>query len=248
MEKELVDIIEDKKFIELTSSERESLQEWCSNEEEFDQLKLVFLGVEQMKTAQVMTPKAETKNSLDAIFAQKHSKIPPVFWYNTVFTVLYPTDKPIQRRPLMQIAAIGLLFLLVYPFVSNNKLIETTPQLAKVEEPAVKEELKVLSTEKDKTIVENLDENITKSPVTRLQESTIEMSPGVEGLTFSSPEPAVASATYSWSTDSRVDAASTLTGAVSDHPDGIFIGSSTNSFSQAASSQPAVFDLLTATF
>jgi hypothetical protein len=195
-----------------------------------------------------MTPKAETKNSLDAIFAQKHSKIPPVFWYNTVFTVLYPTDKPIQRRPLMQIAAIGLLFLFVYPFVSNNKLIETTPQLAKVEEPTIKEELKGLSSEKDKTIVENLDENITESPVTRVQESTIEMSPGVEGLTFSSPEPAVASATYSWTTDARVDASLSLTGAVSDHPDGIFIGSSTNSFSQAASSQPAVFDLLTATF
>lgn len=248
MEKELVDIIEDKKFIELTSSERESLKEWCSTEEEFDQLKLVFLEVEQMKRTQVMTPRAETKNSLDAIFAQKHSKIPPVFWYNSFFTVLYPTDKPIQRRPLMQIAAIGLLFLLVYPFVSTNKLIETTPQLAKVEEPAVKEELKGLSAEKDKTIVDDLDENITDLPETRLQESTIEMSPGVEGLIFSSPEPAVASATYSWTTDSRVDASSSLTGAISDHPDGIFIGSSTNSFSQAASSQPAVFDLLTATF
>ena len=248
MEKELVDIIEDKKFIELTSSERESLKEWCSTEEEFDQLKMVFLGVEQMKTAHIMTPRAETKNSLDAIFAQKHSKIPPVFWYNTVFTVLYPTDKPIQRRPLMQIAAIGLLFLLVYPFVSNNKLIETNPQLAKVEEPAVKEELKVLSTEKDKTIVENLDENITESAVTRLQESTIEMSSGAEDLTISSPEPVVASATYSWTTDTRVDAASSLTGAISDHPDGIFVGSSASSFSQAASSQPAVFDLLTATF
>lgn len=248
MEKELVDIIEDKKFIELTSSERESLKEWCSTEEEFDQLKMVFLGVEQMKTAQAMKPRAETKDSLDAIFAQKHSKISPVFWYNTVFTVLYPTDKPIQRRPLMQIAAIGLLFLLVYPFVSNNKLIETTPQLAKVEEPAVKEELKEISSEKDKTIVKNLEENITVQPVTRLQESTIEMSPGTEGLTISSPEPAVASASYSWTTDSRVDATSSLTRAVSDHPDGIFIGSSTNSFSQAASSQPAVFDLLTATF
>ena len=247
MEKVLVDIIEDKKFIELTSSERESLKEWCSTEEEFDQLKLVFLEVEQMKRTQVMTPRAETKNSLDAIFAQKHSKIPPVFWYNSFFTVLYPTDKPIQRRPLMQIAAIGLLFLLVYPFVSNNKFIETTPQLAKVEEPAVKEELKGLSAEKDKTIVDDLDENITDLPETRLQESTIEMSPGVEGLTFSSPEPAVA-ATYSWSSESRVDASSSLTGAISDHPDGIFIGSSTNSFSQAASSQPAVFDLLTATF
>ncbi|MEY3237306.1 MAG: hypothetical protein RI883_1407, partial [Bacteroidota bacterium] len=64
----------------------------------------------------------------------------------------------------------------------------------------------------------------------------------------SSPELAVSAATYSWTTDSRVDATSSLTGAVSDHPDGIFIGSSTNSFSQAASSQPAVFDLLTATF
>lgn len=248
MEKELVDIIEDKKFIELSSSERESLKEWCSTEEEFDQLKLVFLGVEEMKTAHIMTPRAETKNSLDAIFAQKHSKIPPVFWYNTVFTVLYPTDKPIQRRPLMQIAAIGLLFLFVYPFVSNNKLIETTPQLAKVEEPTIKEELKSLSSEKDKTSVENLNESITDIPDTRVQESTIEMSSGAEDLTISSPEPAVASATYAWSTDARVDAFSSLTGAVSDHPDGIFIGSSTNSFSQAASSQPAVFDLLTASF
>jgi hypothetical protein len=246
MEKELVDIIEDKKFIELTSSERESLKEWCSTEEEFDQLKMVFLGVEQMKTTQILIPRPATKESLDAIFAQKHSKIPPVFWYNTVFTVLYPTDKLIQRRPLMQIAAIGLLFLLVYPFVSNNKLIETTPQLAKVEEPAAKEELKEISSEKDKTIVENLEEKITVQPVTRLQESTIEMSPGVEDLTISSP--ATAAATYTWTTDVRVDDASSLTGAVSEHPDGIFIGSSINSFSQAASSQPAVFDLLTATF
>lgn len=248
MEKELVDIIEDKKFIELNSSERESLKEWCSTEEEFDQLKLVFLGVEQMKTSQVMTPRAKTKDSLDAIFAQKHSKVQPVFWYNTVFTVLYPTDKPIQRRPLMQIAAIGLIFMLAYPFVSGDNIMETTPQLAKVEKPSIKEELKSSSTEKDKTIVENLEENITDLPVTRLQESAIEMSPEVEGFTFSSQELTVAAATYSWTTDSRVDATSSLTRAVSDHPDGIFIGSSTNSFSQAASSQPAVFDLLTATF
>ena len=48
MDQEIVDIVLKKSFFELTDVERKDVFEWCSSEEEFDQMKHVFMEIELM--------------------------------------------------------------------------------------------------------------------------------------------------------------------------------------------------------
>lgn len=244
MEKDLIDIVIKKQFIELSEKDRTELKEWCSSEEEFEQLKLVFKGVERLKAAQTDLPKAETKKSLDELFAQKHAKGASTIWYNSILLALYPTDKPLLQRPIMQVAAIGLVMLMVYPFLFKNELDVQKPQMAKVEkqnESRSTQEMKEEASSETKSTIEEESEEQNFSTLSMLED--------VPMIFFSEDEIAkdksadsdaelAGAATYAW----------TAAPAVSDHPDGIYVGAKAISYSQSASDQPAVLDLLTATF
>ena len=132
MDKELVDIVLNKSFVELTTNERTELLEWCSNEDEFDQMKNVFLEVELMKKQQTENVRPETKRSLDALFDQKHGK-GSIIWNSSVVTALYPKEKPIYKRPLFQIAAACILFFMAYPIISNKSELKEVSSIAKNE-------------------------------------------------------------------------------------------------------------------
>lgn len=238
MEKELVNKIMEKRFIELSTAEREELKDWCSTEEEYDQLTHVFSAVEKMKADQLVQPKPETKRSLDDLFAQKHAKPAPVFWYNSVMVVLYPTDKSFARRPLVQIAAVGLIVLLTVPFLSKNQLNNDEPQIAKVEQtkPSVPQSKSVETITPEEV---NMTESTT-IPSVSVVEDKIDVITHIETI-----EPftaTVETATVSFGS-ARAEAALAF-----DHPDGIFTGESSVAYSQPASSQPAMLDLLTASF
>jgi hypothetical protein len=158
MDKELVNIVLKKSFIELTDIERNEILEWCSSEEEFDQMKQVFIEVELMKKSQNVNVNEEKKRDLDILFHDKF-KARPAFWSNSVVVALYPIDKPFQRRPLIQAAALALLFFISYPLYQNvqndiedtrfAKNEEVKKQTIKQEEP-VKDPLV-----KNEAIVEN---------------------------------------------------------------------------------------------
>ena len=113
MERDILDIVTKKKYFELTDTEKLELQEVCSTEEEFDQLKYVMSNVSTI-TWNEDSPKPETKAKLDDIFAETHPKAAPV-WYTSVLTFLAPADKPFYRQPILQLAAVGLLVLLALP-------------------------------------------------------------------------------------------------------------------------------------
>ncbi|MBL1279289.1 MAG: hypothetical protein COA33_003415 [Fluviicola sp.] len=130
MEKDIIDIVTEKEFIQLTASEKSELHEFCKTEEEYNQLKAVFASVSAMPI-DTPSPKAETKRDLDALFAQTHPRVAPI-WYNSVFAVIVPKDKPIYRQPILQVAAVALLFLLAVPMFSNDIVQEPT-KLAKNE-------------------------------------------------------------------------------------------------------------------
>lgn len=240
MEKELVDTVLEKNFIELNEKERSDLKEWCASEEEFDQLKMVFKGVEQLKVSQKITPSFETKRSLDDLFVQQHSKVPGTIWYNTILIAIYPTDKPLVRRPVFQLAAVALIVILAYPFIGANDIMNKKSEIAKVESsektPDFKtEESSALSTEQDKTLVQSEVKN----------EVNYE-----NQIPFEMPVDVVASAEISGfeSSFSAMATRKDVDLPVSTHPDGIFIGASAVTYSQPASSEPAIFDLLTTTF
>lgn len=239
MEKELVNTVLEKEFNELSSNERVALNDYCTSEEEFEQLKMVFLSVESLKKSETLQPRVETKNSLDDIFAQKHGHKPRAIWYNSALVVLYPTEKTFVKRPLVQIAAVALLLLLAYPLVNSTKIQDQSEtQLAevKVEKQNVKPlTAKTSNPASESTIVEPAIEPI-------VQTRSVEMDAMYEDVMVAAPEMSVEE--YR----SEPEAVFATVPVVAERPDGIYTGSSTVTFSQPASAQPQVFDLLTSTF
>lgn len=239
MEKELVNTVLEKEFNELSSNERVALNDYCSSEEEFEQLKMVFLSVESLKRSETVEPRVETKNSLDDIFAQKHGHKPRAIWYNSALVVLYPTEKAFVKRPLVQIAAVALLLLLAYPLVNSTKIQDQSEtQLAevKVEKQNVKPlTAKTSNPASESTVVEPAIEPI-------VQTRSVDMEPMYEDVMVAAAEMSVEE--YR----SEPEAVFAAVPAVAERPDGIYTGSSTVTFSQPASAQPQVFDLLTITF
>lgn len=246
MEKELVDKVLEKNFIELNERERDDLKEWCSSEEEFDQLKMVFRGVEQLKVSQTFNPSPETKRSLDSLFAEQHAKVPGTIWYNSILAAIYPTDKSFARRPLIQLAAVGLIVLLAYPFIGVNDMINKKNEVAQLEETKDISTVKAKETTgenfeaADKTLVQN--EVAEEIIVDEISPFEVSMEKSLEESKFDEIESATFTGIAAMPMRNVADI------PVSTHPDGIFIGASAVTYSQPASAQPAVFDLLTTTF
>jgi hypothetical protein len=242
MEKELVDLIAEKNFDQLNATEREALGEWCASEEEFQQMKDLFFGLEVLKNEARLTPKQETKKSLDDIFAATHAEPKTILWYNSVWMTVYPKEKAVFRRPLIQMAAAVVLLVLISPLffqtaIYTGKVQSAKNEVKQVEEPKIENNLpkqtdvEVKSTPvgntataqvADKEVLVAHDEDLRSSEMVDVLKR--------EDVEFASVAPSVAA------------------GAVFDHPDGIFIGEKSIAFSQAAKDQPGFLDLLTATF
>lgn len=236
MKEDLIDIVMTKEFVELTESERHDFTEWFTTQEEFEQMKQVFLEVERIKTKDRFVPRQATKDSLDALFASKHSKTAPTIWYNSVLVALYPKEKPAFQRPLLQVAAIVVLLLLVYPFLNTMKVKDEPVQMSRTE--SVHESKTNESADNvDPVVPTPAETKVVESPVLVAQETPILMD--VESVTeMSVSEERLAEA----------EDVSTFSSAAIAHPDGIFTGVSAVTYSQSAAKQPAIFDLLTATF
>jgi len=223
MKKDLIDTIMEKEFHALSELEREELNSYCASEDEYNQMKEVFLGVEQM-TWEAPKPKAETKQRLDDLFNSTYPKAAPV-WYSSVLAVVVPKEKPIYRQPLAQIAAITLLALLLVPFWSSDSGVvksSSSPQVAQVEQKGKTEKPTDV---KPESVVETKEDPIIfkETPVTKSSATPV----------------LVASA-------GNIGGSSTSLGTTStegSHPDGVFVA-----VSQPASEAPEMFDLLTATF
>ena len=242
MERDYLDIIKEKEFIELNSAERAELAEVCATEEEFNATKAMLLQVDRI-VVEPITPEPKTKESLDSLFAQTYPKATPI-WYNSVFTVIVPKHKPVYRQLLVQIAAAFLLFWMVFPFFNSNLKMEDK-QLAIVEKK--QEEKPVVET------AESEEAQTNENPISaaeneqehdELQEAETPTSTLVFAERSSAPgfaDELVFSAIVS--EDEKTEGSST-------HPDGIFMGDSdkTIAFGQSAQETSDLLDLLTATF
>lgn len=264
MEQELVEIVIQKSFIELSNDERIELSEWCTSEEEYDQLKNVFLEVERMKVKQTASVRPETKKSLDAIFSEKHHKA-PVFWNNSVMTLIYPLEKPPHKRPLIQVAAVALLFLFAYPIINNNS-VSPAKQLAHNEIPEKKQGK---GTDMSKMILENKEEASKKEVAkNKVHQPILTASNDFSSSYKTSKNPLVgaddlnsANLTYGFTTSTANTSPSISSSSVvqqwgrtdavlidGDHPDGLFEGEVISVFSESVDEDPEVLDLLTVTF
>ena len=231
MGKDIIDIVKEKEFIQLTVEERLELKELCSTEDEFNQMKNVLLNVEGIQYSNE-TPKQETKDSLDLLFSQSYPKASPL-WYNSVLAVVIPKEKPIYRQPLVQLAAIALIIFMVIPFyqtdINNNQ--SQLAQNTRDGKNIVVDEMKPIESSVDDVIVD--DNHVQNQTQTLTDEYAIEL-PSAMDVTM---EP----------TSGFADAFAPGV----DHPDGVFNGSVSDvaiAFSLSADQSVDLLDLLTSTF
>lgn len=235
MERDIVDIVNDKNFNELTAQERAELNDFCSSEEEFLQLKSVFAAVDGMQ-AEELVPRAETKEKLDKLFYETHPGAAPI-WYNSFLAVAIPREKPIYRQPLLQIAAVVAVILLAIPLFEND--LTTDSNL--MAETNVPEQSSGANEEKNADVVEEdavtnqLDQEVVVANTTQA---------GIGNATAPGSTTGTREIVFT-STISGVDDRLSL--SAGDHPDGIF-DTGSESFSISASETPDVLDLLISTF
>jgi len=241
MEKDYLNIIKEKEFIELSSTERAELADICTSEEEFNATKAMLRNVDSI-IVEPITPEPKTKASLDSLFAQSYPKAAPI-WYNSVFAVIVPKEKPLYRQPLLQVAAAFLIFWMVFPFF-NSELKTENKKLAKVEKQH-DEELPVIKEPKAEIQQE--------MPVTR--QTTNEQQPISNNETPVLNPSAAERRSFPGSSEATSFSAMIADEEVialekSTHPDGVFISSSDQSiaFGQSANETSDLLDLLTATF
>jgi len=256
MEQELVTIIESKSFEQLSERELEALTDWCATKEEFEQLKLVFQGAERLRVKTAIVPSAGRKAALDDLFASTHSKNKRF----GIFEVLYPEHKSFMLRPLVQVAAVGLIALIAIPFFGENEQLKTT-HIAKVTEKknVVKKQDKVVETKpvlvaKSETSLGNNSHGSPESvvlndvPFSTAEASSYTTSGSSTPETLSEENKdaemmlmSVAPASVSkMANDERLE--------TSDHPDGIYQGRKAVKYAVPASSQGNVLELITASF
>jgi hypothetical protein len=116
-------LLQKNSYKSLTSEERNALGEWCSNEEEFQGLKHLFIGVEASKRS--FQENLQTKKQLDDLFDNKFKTNNRFDWQS----FLFPTGVLFFRMPAFQMASgIVIIAVLTFLFVPNNQV-----QLAKNE-------------------------------------------------------------------------------------------------------------------
>jgi hypothetical protein len=136
MDKKIEHIIRTKTYLELSERERNEIEEWVQNEEEYNQLKRVFHSTDLFKEELQEDLNPTIKQRLDVRFKEKFDKRRLV-WYNRLWLFLWPSETNVVRKPLFQLAAVGIAVALVTPFLFQNGI--NKQQLA-LKEKSVQEE------------------------------------------------------------------------------------------------------------
>jgi hypothetical protein len=108
----LIEIVRNKAFNELSVSEKLLLKEWCEGEDEFNQLKLLFIEIEALKVDNDIILDPNVKNGLDGLFYTEH-RTQRRFLLN-LSSLLYKKEEKWYRQPLAHIAAIMVIMFTVF--------------------------------------------------------------------------------------------------------------------------------------
>jgi hypothetical protein len=256
MEQELVKIIEKKTFEQLSNRELVALEDWCSTKEEFDQLKLVFQGAEHLRVKTTIEPSAERKAVLDDLFASTHTSDKRF----GIFDVLYPEHKSFMLRPLVQVAAVGLIAFIAIPFFRDKEQLNTS-HVAKVTEKnkVVKKQDSVVKTKP--VLVAKSDTSLEKNRYGSPQSLILEELPFLTSKASScaTSGSSAPEALTSENKDTEIMLMSVAPASVSkmanegrletsDHPDGIYQGKKLVQYAIPVSDQGNLLELITASF
>lgn len=161
-----------KKYLELTSSEKESIGLWATDEEEYDALRSVLLKTYSMALKNEAHLSPSVKQKLDERFAAKHAQQSETLW-NRFLVFFFPRDVQFFKKPGFQLAIVALVIALIIPFLWQDK----PAQYALNEDrKGNKVEVKQIEPVKEKEVVnqdsktqENSDEKIVEMHIDDLE-------------------------------------------------------------------------------
>ena len=252
MREDFTEHIFKKSFSELTAEEKNSIAEWCTSEEEFEQMASVIHLSEGIRIENQFEPTVATKDSLDALFMQRHPKAISSNWYGAVMAVINPAEQVFYRRPLMQVAAILCVILIALPFLFDNGISTPTQKnegSISAENERAPMQKKIKETKKEEAVKSNREEAAailqasTDIPSEQI-ESTASFSNSAE-MSFSEvmDEPVAVAMMVEEAPAMRI---ATKSEAYS-HPDGIYSGVPVK-YSLSAKDKPGLLDLITVAF
>ncbi len=244
-----------KEYNQLSAEELEMIAEFCENEDEYRQMKHVLLSANDMIIDSNESPRKETKDKLDDLFAaQSFPKAAPI-WYNRIGVLLYPRDKKPYQRPLFQLAAILLLLLGIVPFLANNNKPLQKEQLAKNETtiPLEENDTTTESIKMDEANAPTAEQKELTGPQLKVMQDNVRVELADDQLSWNDQDQAKAIKPNADFKDMSLVAtgASLSKSAEFAKSDGVFSNSNMAaipSYSIALSEQSEVLDLLTATF
>jgi hypothetical protein len=242
-----------KSYADLTLVEKAEIAEMCTSEEEFMHLKQVFAAVDAMaEQTSKQEPLPQTKQKLDELFYQTYQS-KGVLWYNTLWTALYPADKSWYQRPALQLAAVFVLLIALYPVWNNQRAFSEEKMMARLETP--QETITAVSPEPGEAKPEKPEykmDQLQEAPPVAADEAYTVSANSTANYDVAAPSPIQFS---------RTDAAAehvswnAMEKAISNHPDGIFLedaDSENGMYNREAvyslDENLAVLDILTATY
>ena len=176
MEEQYLDLLKKAHYDQLSSDEKESIKELCSNQAEYESVKRLMVDIDQIEYVSDDFNIEKVKAQLDAEFIELHSAKEGGGW----LSFLFPPLKPIFKRPGFQYAMVLVLFfgsflileLLDFSQDDSIQLAENTnPELEEKEEGAsASAELNTLSKDLEHLDYKNIEEEDFSLPSLTLKE------------------------------------------------------------------------------
>lgn len=235
------DSVFQKSYFQLTEEEKLDMKDLFTNEDEFNQAKVMLHSVHQMLNDEQETPVSESvKMRLDDLYTTTYRN-KGILWYNSIGSFFVASDKQWHQQNLVRIAAVLLVVFATVPFWNMEKSIDRkqlsfenkqNEQTPVSETDSSVERLK----EEEKVTIKKTDENYQLATITT----------DIPSDNFA---PMAAAEDKDKAVLVEKNMADEIPAAVSTHPDGIFMGvTNFQNASFSVSKHTDVLDILTATY
>ena len=177
MEDRLLEIFKKSSYHQLSSEEKAFIYELCTSEEDFENVKHLYSGMESLADESFKMNSDAVKNQLDAEFKEVHSADSGF----RILKFLFPPITPIYAKPGMQIAFLLLFIVTIYVAINrvpinNEKAVLYSQNTQQEDENGSEEKAETME---DKTVQndDNLMDENTLAPNRSILEENLTESP-----------------------------------------------------------------------
>ena len=177
MEDRLLEIFKKSSYHQLSSEEKAFISELCTSEEDFENVKHLYSGMESLADESFQMNSDSVKDQLDAEFKEVHSADSGF----RILKFLFPPITPIYAKPGMQIAFLLLFIVTIYVAINrmpikNEKAVLYSQNTEQEDENRTEEKAETIE---DKTVQndDNLMDENTLAPNRSIPEENLTESP-----------------------------------------------------------------------